>query len=500
MPSSELQVVEEDIDQRVSEPLSKRVVKGGLWIFALRALNRGFGFLRTIVLARLLAPQDFGLLGVALVAIGALEAFSQTGFYAALIQKKDNIEGYLDTAWTVSAIRGLLMFLVLFASAPLIARFFDSEQVILVIRVFSISILLAGFINIGIVFFQKDMEFDKQFIYETSGTLVDVIVAISLAFMLQNVWALVWGGLAANFVRFVVSYLLHPYRPRFSLEKEKFQELFSFGKWLLGSSVLIYLITQGDNIVVGKLLGVTYLGLYGIAYRVSNMPATEIAKTISQVTFPENVEIQDDKVQMTKGFLRALQSSLIIGVPFAIIVFVLAEPLTIVVLGDKWRPIIPALKVLSIAGVMRCATSTMGPVFLAVGKPYLTTVGQVIRFVMLAVSIFPFTVHWGIVGTSLSVVLCALASLLFFGRMVGRILNVTISAYTKAILPSLAGGIALMLLLTYLQTHLGFAQAVLLILSVSLGSVAYLGAIALCEIAWNCGCLETVRNVISVWR
>ena len=143
MPSSELQVVEEDIDQRVSEPLSKRVVKGGLWIFALRALNRGFGFLRTIVLARLLAPQDFGLLGVALVAIGALEAFSHTGFYAALIQKKDNIDGYLDTAGTVSAIRGLLMFLVLFASAPLIARFFDSEQVILVIRVFAISILLA---------------------------------------------------------------------------------------------------------------------------------------------------------------------------------------------------------------------------------------------------------------------------------------------------------------------------------------------------------------------
>jgi len=318
--------------------------------------------------------------------------------------------------------------------------------------------------------------------------------------LLQNVWALVWGGLAANFVRFIISYLLHSYRPRFSFNKKKFKELFSFGKWLLGSSILIYLITQGDNIVVGKLLGVTYLGLYGMAYRVSNMLVTEIAKATSQVTFPAYVKLQDSEVRLAQGFLRSLQSTLIIGVPVAVIVFMLAEPLTIVILGEKWRPIIPALKILSIAGILRCASSTIGPVFLAVGKPQITTVGQVVRFLMLAISIFPLTIHWGIVGTSLSVLLCALASLVYFERMVDRILSLTISAYTKAILPSLVGGLALMLLLNYLQTHWGVDQAVLLTLSVILGGTAYIGAILLCEAVWNCGCLETVRNVIDVLR
>ena len=116
------------------EPLSRRVVKGGIWVFSLRITNRGLGFIRTIILARLLAPHDFGLLGIAMLAIATLETFSQTGFGAALIQKKDNVESYLDTAWTVSAIRGIILFLILSFSAPIIAKFFDSPQASLVIR------------------------------------------------------------------------------------------------------------------------------------------------------------------------------------------------------------------------------------------------------------------------------------------------------------------------------------------------------------------------------
>jgi O-antigen/teichoic acid export membrane protein len=237
--------IKSDNDFKREEPLSKRVVRGGIWVFALRITNRGLGFIRTIILARLLAPHDFGLLGVAMLAIATLETFSQTGFQAALIQKKENVESYLDTAWTVSAIRGIVLFLILFLSAPVIAKFFNSPQATLIIRVIAVSTLLSGFRNIGILFFQKELEFNKQFIYELSATLVDITVAISLAIILRNVWVLVWGGLAANFVRLFMSYMLHPYRPRIRFEKEKFQDLFGFGRWVLGSSILVFLITQG---------------------------------------------------------------------------------------------------------------------------------------------------------------------------------------------------------------------------------------------------------------
>jgi O-antigen/teichoic acid export membrane protein len=249
-------------------------------------LNRALGFIRTIILARLLAPEDFGLLGIALLSISMLETFSKTGFDSALIQKKENVESYLDTAWTVSALRGILLFFILLFSAPLIARFFNTPAAAQVIRVIALFTLLAGLRNIGILFFQKELEFNKQFSYEFSATLVDLTVAITLAFILRNVWALVWGGLAASLVRLVLSYVLHPHRPRMRIDREGFQELFGFGKWVLTSGILVFLVTQGDDILVGKLLGVTALGLYQMAYTLSNLPATEVTHMISKVTFP----------------------------------------------------------------------------------------------------------------------------------------------------------------------------------------------------------------------
>ena len=179
-------------DSHETESLSKRVVRGGMWVFALRIIGRSLGFIRTIILARLLAPSDFGLLGIAMLAILTLETFSQTGFQVALVQKKENVESYLDTAWTVSAIRGTLLFLILFFSAPMAAAFFNLPQATLVIKILAVSSLLSGTKNIGIIFFQKELKFKKQFVYDFSAILADLAVSISLAFILRSVWALVW--------------------------------------------------------------------------------------------------------------------------------------------------------------------------------------------------------------------------------------------------------------------------------------------------------------------
>jgi O-antigen/teichoic acid export membrane protein len=364
-----VEAIEKEVNQHTSERLATKVVKGGLWVFALRIINRGLGFVRTIILARLLIPEDFGLLGIAMLAISTLETFSQTGFHAALIQKKENIKSYLDTAWTVSAVRGIALFLILFLLAPVIASFFNSPKATLVIRVIAISTLLSGWRNIGIVFFRKELEFNKQFFYEFSATLVDLTVAISLAFTLRNVWALVWGGLAANLTRLFMSYVLHAYRPKLRLQKEEFHELFGFGKWILGSSIIIFLIIQGDDIFVGKILGVTALGLYQMAYLISNLPATEITHAISQVTFPAYSKLQDNLSKLREAYLRVLQIAAFLSFPTAGLIFVLAPDFTIIFLGEKWTPMVPIMQTLCIFGVTRSINATFGSFFTAIGKP-----------------------------------------------------------------------------------------------------------------------------------
>ena len=339
------------------------------------------------------------------MAINFLETVSQTGFHSALIQRKDNAELYFDTAWTVSAIRGAILFIVLFLSAPAIAAFFNSPQATMVLKVLAISSLLTGLRNIGTVTFQKNLEFHKQFIYDLPSTLIDLIVSVSLAFILRDVWALVWGGLAGNFVRFVLSFILHPYRPSMKFEKTQFKELFGFGKWLLGSGILAFLITQGDNAFVGKMLGVTFLGLYQMAYLLSHLPSSEISFVMSQVIYPAYSKLQDDLPALREAYLKILQITVFLSAAISALIFALAPDFTSIFLGNKWISMVPAMQILVVAAFFTSIFDTSGPIFLAVGKPKVETTLQLLRLLVLAIFIYPLSLRWGITGTSIAVLL-----------------------------------------------------------------------------------------------
>ncbi|MFQ5862893.1 MAG: lipopolysaccharide biosynthesis protein [Candidatus Brocadiales bacterium] len=436
------------LPKRLLEPgesLSQRVARGGFWVFVLRITQQVFGFVRLIILARILAPSDFGLLGIALLAVGTLETFSKTGFQQALVQRKGDVAHYLDTAWTVSVIRGVILFAILFFSAPYVALFFDSPQATPIIQVIGVSMLLTGLTNVGVVYFQKELEFRKQFIYQLSGTLADFVMAVSAAIILQNVWALVYGLLAGNIVRFIMSYLVHPYRPRLSFDLEQFKELFGFGKWVLGSSILVFLITQGDDIFVGKLLGVTALGFYQLAYRISNMPATEIAHVISQVTFPAYSKLQDDIPRLREAYLKVLQLTAFLSFPIAGLIFVLAPDFTKIFLGEKWMPMVPAMQVLVLAGLVRSIGTTVGNVFFAIGKPKLEVKWEIIRLATLAAFIYPFTRWWGILGTSIAVFLSIFVLTIGFGFAVVKITGCGGRNFLKMIASPLISAVFLVL-------------------------------------------------------
>ena len=146
--------------------LSQKVVRGGFWVFSLRITERAFSLIRLIILARILSPNDFGLMGIALLTMATLQTFSQTGFQQALIQKKKDIKPYLDSAWTVLILRGFVLFAILLFIAPYAAIFFKAPQAKPIIQVIGFSVLLQAFTNIGVVYFQKELEFNKQFLYQ----------------------------------------------------------------------------------------------------------------------------------------------------------------------------------------------------------------------------------------------------------------------------------------------------------------------------------------------
>jgi O-antigen/teichoic acid export membrane protein len=409
--------------------LSERSIKGGVWTFALRITDRFFMIIRTLTLVRILLPDDFGLIGIALLSMSALDTFSRIGFDTALIQKKENTHTYLDMTWTIQVIRGIILSGILIAIAPVVGIFFSLPKATNIIRVIAFTELLIGFTNIGVLYFQKELEFNKQFLYKISGTLSDLLIAVPAAFILRNVWALVFGFLASQVTRLIMSYIIHSYRPHLAFNRRQFIELLQFGKWIFGSSIFVFLATQGDNIIVGKLLGASALGFYQMAYMISNTPATEISNVVSEVSFPAFSKLQDNTAKLGEAYLKVLQLITFISIPLAGMIFILAPQFTEIFLGEKWIPMVPAIQVLVIAGLFRSIAST--PIFNSVGKPIIETIWQGIRLAVFAIFVYPLAIWRNILGVSISVLISSLISTIGFNLMAIKVTQCEVKKFYK---------------------------------------------------------------------
>jgi lipopolysaccharide exporter len=450
--------------------LRSQVARSGAWVFGMRFVHQVFYLGRLIILARLLDPKDFGLMGIALLTMMTLETFSQTGFQEALIQKKENIEGYLDVAWTFLLIRGIILFSIIVLIAPLVANFFETPQAKGVVQAIGLVILIQAFTNVGVVYFKKELEFHKQFIYITTGTVTDFAVAVTAAILLGSVWALLFGFVAGKIAQLIASYIIHPYRPKISGNFHKARELFGFGKWILGSTVLVFLITQGDDLLVGKLLGATMLGFYQMAYKISNTPATEITKLLSQITLPAFSKLQDDLHKLKEAYLKVVKFTSFLVFPLTGVIFALSPEFVRIFLGEKWMPMAPAMQALVLAGLIRAIISTTGPLFYSMGKPKIDTRCQVIRFIVLAICIYPFIIRLGLVGASVAVILSVLISGIFFYFYAIKITLVSLKVFMKELVIPLINTMIFVLLIYGIKSFLviEFWEFITIVISVSI--------------------------------
>ena len=397
------------INKKLGKTLSQKMVQGGAYLSSLRIIGKILSLIRLVIIGRILVPSDFGLMGIALLTMSAIETFSKTGYREALIHKKEDIRGYLDTAWTILIVRGFIVFLIIYLLAPQASLFFHSPEVTSIIRVLGFAFFFESFNNIGTVFFRKELEFNKVFISRFLGITTNFIVAVVTALILRNVWALVLGLLAEKMMNIIVSYIIHPYRPHFSKDIEKAKELFGFGKWILGSSILVFIGEHIDDIFVGRVLSATALGFYQMAYRISNMLETEITKVISSVAFPAYAKIQIQRKRLQKAYFRILRLTLAINIPMAIGMVFLAPEFTLIFLGEKWMPMVIAMQLLAVAGMIKSILSTGNPLFTGCGYPNYKFYMQLARGLTIIAFIYPLIIFKGIAGAALAVIFSVLS-------------------------------------------------------------------------------------------
>ena len=407
--------------------LFRRAVRGGYWILALQIVTQLLALGKTVLLARLLIKVDMGLLGVALLATDTLKTFSNTGFNTALVQRRDDIRSYLDTAWSIHVIRGVLLFIVLFAAAPVLASIKvptdKAATAVSIIRAMACVFLLSGFSNIGQVYFTKELDFRRVFIWRTACVLVDIIVAVILLLILRSVWAYVWGRLAACVTSVALSYLLHPHRPRFSIDLQKAREMWRYGRWISVMTILVFLVTSGDDYFVWGYLGVASLAVYQMAYRFSNLPAAQATAVLTQIAFPAFSKLQGDLPRLREAYLKVLSVTSFLALPLAGGIIVLASEFVHVFLTDKWSAVSPVLQVLTIKGALRATGGIRGTIFQATGRPDVMTRLQLARVIWLVVLIYPLTAGWGLVGTAWAITIGGLAVLPFELHRIAKILR-----------------------------------------------------------------------------
>lgn len=382
---------------------SKQAIVGISWIGAFRVLSRLIAFLRVVILARLLIPAQFGVFGIASMALGLLEILTETGINVFLIQEKKDVDSYVNDAWFVSIVRGILIALFIILTAPFVATFFQIEQFLGIILLISAVPLIKGFINPSIVKYQKNLQFNKEFFLRTAIFALDSLVAVAVSFITRSAIGLVFGLIAGAILEVILSFILIKPTPKLSFNLQKINKIIHRGKWVTLYGIFNYAASEGDNIAIGKILGPGLLGIYKMGYTISTLPVSGVSDVANRVIFPVYSRISQDINRLKKGFIKTVFFVSAISILIGAIVFFFPKELFILIFGSKWADTVIVLKPLAVYGVIRAITGTTSSLFLAVGKQNYVAGITFLRFIILALTIVPLTIIYGIVGASYSV-------------------------------------------------------------------------------------------------
>lgn len=431
---------------------TEQMVRGSVWVFADYGLEQILSLVRSIALARwFLDARDFGILNIASLLTAALLILTETGLWPALIQRKELSPQTLYTSWWIFAVRGLLLAGIVVVVAPLGAWFYEEPLLIPVLNAMALQFVIGGLNSLSPILLQRDMNFRLLTFLKVAGQVVNLLVTIGLAFMLRNIWAVIWGQVATALFTAVFSYVIHDFRPKFEFVWKEARSLIHFSKFITLSGIVTYLTTQGDDAYVGKVLGTEPLGYYGLAYRLSNLPATSLSHVINRVTLPAFSQMQDDIALLRQRYFQTLHMASLLAIPLAGGMCVLAKPLVGALYGEKWLPIVPSFMVLCAFGLERAIGSIAGPVFLALNKPKMVWWLGLSKLLTMLVCIVPLTRRYGILGTSLAVTFSAVVIQCLVVPSTARLLQISMLEIFKQLTTAFGGTLLMMGVLVGVQ-------------------------------------------------
>lgn len=465
--------------------INTQIAKGAAWMVAFKMADKCIGLVSTVVLARMLEPEDFGLVAMSMILLSALNLLVSFGFEVQLIQNRDAGRDQFDTAWTFTVIFSVVCGLVLAALALPAANFYREPRLEAIIYALAFGFALDGFANVGTVAFRREMQFDREFKFLLGKRMASLLVTIPLALWLQNYWALVIGQLSSSVLSVALSYYMSTYRPRFSLKSKL--ELFHTSKWLVLSNLFGFLQNRSAPFLLARLSGAPSVGVFSIGMEIATLPSNELVAPINRAAFPGYAKAAHDLEKLRDTFLKVIASISMVAIPAGVGVAVVADLFVPAVLGWKWLDAIPLIQLLAVFGVIKALQTNIPYVYLALGMARRATIISGIQVLIYLAVLYPAIVGWGAMGAAWASLGTAIVMIPVNQAMVAQCLGLNATQFCRELVrPLLASGAVAAAVLA-VKSQLVLRQL----------SLDYMLALILCAAI---GALVYVIVLYAVWR
>jgi len=488
-----------------------RMAKGAGWVLAWRMATRSLGLISTLVLVRLLDKSDFGLITLAYGFSAALEASLAIGVETQIVRARDPSRALYDTAFTLNVIRGVLLAILVVAGAAPVARFFGDVRLENVVYVLALLPLSAGFTNVGVMDFQRALDFGKEFRLIIVPRLLQVIVAIGAAVVLRSYWALLLGIAVARVMNMAMSYVMHPFRPRLSLAA--WRDLLGVSFWTWTGNVAAVIRDRMDSFIIGRLLGLPPVGIYTVSLEIATLPASELVTPIGRAGMAGFAATnRAGATAVAETFLRLIGFTALIAIPAGIGVSLVAGPIVALALGQTWAEAAGLIRLLGFVCVFLSLGLVCNALLNALAMMRTLFLISLAGAALKGLFLFVFAPRLGLTGVGLAVVFASVAENLTLVLVGARRAGVS----SWAILPRLWRPLlaSLVMVLVLLAAGLGWQPvpqtavqgAVALAIGAALGAAAY--AAALSGLWWLSGrppaaeadALELLRRALGGLR
>jgi PST family polysaccharide transporter len=484
--------------------LGKQVVQGAMWNYGGFLVSKGLLFVATLILARILSPSEFGLVGMALLVITALDILRDFGIGASLIYRQRDGQAAANLAVLLSAVIGVMLFVGNWLLAPFVTVFFktngpeETATVTGLVQVLGFSLLFAGLGSTQDALLQKAIDYRRRMIPEVGRTLIKGVLQVALALAGFGVWSLVWGQVIGEACATILLWTVSSWRPTRLLDRTLLRPMVNYGTQIMMVGGLGWLVADIDYLIIGRFLGDAALGLYTLAFRIPELIIRNLAQAVSNVAFPVAARFQEDKAAMRHAYLTMQHYMLAILAPLGFGLFAVTPSLIHILFQDKWEPAIPVMELLSIYMVLSGISHWPGVVYKAVGRPDILNRLSFLKLVLLVPTLWWAATTYGIVGVGWGQVAVRVVVILIDMWTVSRFVQISMRANLQAIWPPLAAS-AIMAAAVRLVFLLDPRESSIPLLAVAIitGGAVYAGALWLLDRPTVSALLDLARGLVA---